>query len=279
MMGRIPGALLRAVLIAATIATPALLLTGPLSNGPEIIVFIALVAGIFVFSEYHTVFPSILEFRDAPPLNRLRFLAFAGTVVTLTLIAKNAIHSTEFTSALAGIGALVGHTLDFPYSPVRLLVLMLPADASADLFTSVRTAAGVGYAICLLAIIAFILAVRVKGWPTGNGAFNVWTNLPLFDPTAGGDVVDRLYTDARVNIIIGVLLPFIIPAAIKLSSGLIDPAGLADANVLVWTICAWAFMPASMIMRGIAMARIASLIEEKRRRAYAVAEAEGVQAA
>ena len=144
---------------------------------------------------------------------------------------------------------------------------------------SVRMAAGMAYLICLIAIIAFILSIRVKGWPTRKGAFNVWTNLPLFDPTTGGDVVDRLYNDARTNVILGVLLPFIIPAVVKLASQMIDPISLEDPNMLVWTICAWAFLPASMIMRGIALARIAALIEDKRRRAYAVAEAEGVQTA
>ena len=42
---------------------------------------------------------------------------------------------------------------------------------------------------------------------------------------------------------------------------------------------AWAFLPASMIMRGIAMGRIAELIEEKRNRAYSEAEKNGLHAA
>ena len=101
-----------------------------------------------------------------------------------------------------------------------------------------------------------------------RSAFNVWVNLPLFDPTAGGDVLQRLRRDARFNIAFGFLLPFVIPAVVKATSDLIDPITLENPQTLIWTITAWAFLPASMIMRGIAMGRVADLIEAKRRRAY-----------
>ena len=279
MIGRITGAAVRAVLVAATIATPTLLLSGSSSGAPEFIMFVALVAGLFTFAEYNTVFPSFLEFRDAPPLNRLRFLAFSMIVVSLALIAKNGPFPTETTAFFATFGHVIGQALDFPYSPVRLFVLIVPADAPAALESNLRSAAGIAYAIGLMTVLVFLMVVRVNGWPTSKGSFNVWTNLPLFDPTTGGDVVDRLYSDARMNTILGVLLPFVIPAVIKLATPMMDPGALMDPHVLIWTVCAWAFLPSSMVMRGIAMARIAALIEDKRRRAYAVAEAEAVQAA
>ena len=94
-------------------------------------------------------------------------------------------------------------------------------------------------------------------------------NLPLFDPTSGGDVLERLQRDARINIALGFLLPFIIPAVVKAASDLIDPISLENPQSLIWTISAWAFLPASMIMRGIAMSRVAEMIEDKRRRTYA----------
>ena len=86
-------------------------------------------------------------------------------------------------------------------------------------------------------------------------------------------MVERLNQDARSNVILGFLLPFLIPAVVKLASEIFDPIALSDPYTLIWVVCAWAFLPASMIMRGIAMSRIAALIEESRRRAYAVAEA------
>ena len=123
-----------------------------------------------------------------------------------------------------------------------------------------------------VAILMFLAAIRLRGWPTGKGSFNVWTNLPLFEPSTGGDVVERLYRDARVNVILGVLLPFLIPAAVKIASSVIDPLILSNPHLMIWTISAWGFLPASLIMRGAAMARIADLIADKRRRAYAQSE-------
>jgi hypothetical protein len=122
-------------------------------------------------------------------------------------------------------------------------------------------------------LVIFILLVRVAKWPSRNGAFNVWINLPLFDPTGGGDVLVRLKRDANVNIIFGFLLPFLIPAVVKTATDLVANLSMDDPQTLIWTMSAWAFLPASMIMRGIAMGRVAEMIEEKRRRAYALSDA------
>jgi hypothetical protein len=69
------------------------------------------------------------------------------------------------------------------------------------------------------------------------------------------------------------LLPFAIPACIKLMSGLIDVTHLTAPQMLIWLVAAWAFVPVSMIMRGLAFLRVAELIAQKRRAAYAHAEA------
>lgn len=266
---------MRGLLVALLIATPALLLPGVAADSTQITVLVALLAAFLTFVEYNSNFPSIVEFRDAPPFNRLRYLALLGTVVMLSLIIKGQTDPTPVTDTLASIGTILGNAIDFPYSPVRLVVLMLPAETSAELVNSVRTSAGLAYLISLVAMTAFLFLVRVLGWPARGGAFNVWVNLPLFDPTAGGDVLQRLQRDARINIAFGFLLPFVIPAVVKAAADLIDPITLQNPQTLIWTLSAWAFLPASMIMRGIAMGRVADMILDKRRRAYADAEAQG----
>jgi hypothetical protein len=97
------------------------------------------------------------------------------------------------------------------------------------------------------------------------GAFNVRVNLPAFDPTADGGVVNRLDRDARVNIALGVLLPFLILAAVQAGSNGFEPLSFTLPQTLIWTMSAWAFLPASLFTRGIAMGRIADMIPEKRR--------------
>jgi hypothetical protein len=264
---------MRGLLVAMLVATPSLLLPRVTDTAIEMGVLLALLAAMLTFVEYNSNFPSFVEFRDAPPLNRIRYLALFATVVILTLVSNNAYEPTNLTILLSNFGAGVGSVLDFPYSPVRLVVLMLPPDASEQVINTVRISAGVSYLIALVTVSSFLFAVRILGWPTSNGAFNVWVNLPLFDPTTGGDVVHRLHRDGRINVILGVLLPFIIPAVVKAVSDWGSPMMFDNPQTMIWTVSAWSFLPASMIMRGVAMTRIADLIEEKRRRAYANAQA------
>ncbi|WP_093743778.1 hypothetical protein [Sulfitobacter delicatus] len=269
MIGRMTGAATRGLLVALLIATPALLLPGSDAEASQITLLVGFVAAFLTFLEYNSRLPSIVEFRDAPPFNRLRFISLLVTVVVLALIARGQTYPTMLTAGLTSLGTILGNAIDFPYSPVRLVVLMLPADAAPETVSLVRTAAGLAYLTSLVALTAFVVLVRVMGWPARRGAFNVWVNLPLFDPTAGGDVLVRLQRDSRFNIALGFLLPFVIPAVVKAAADLVDPISLSNSQTMIWTISAWAFLPASMIMRGIAMGRVAEMIQDKRRRAYA----------
>jgi hypothetical protein len=272
---RIVGAAARGVLVALLLATPALLLPNIAANSSQVVLLMAMLAGFLTFAEYNAKSPSIVEFRDAAPFNRLRFIALFASIFLLSLITKGKTDPTAVTNALTSIGLIIGNAIDFPFSPVRLVVLMLPDTADADVVSAVRMSAGLSYLISLIAMTAFLILVRILNWPSRKGAFNVWINLPLFDPTAGGDVLLRLRRDARFNIAFGFLLPFFIPAVVKMASDLIEPITLENPQTLIWTMSAWAFLPASMIMRGIAMGKIADMIEEKRRRTYANAEEDG----
>ena len=172
---------------------------------------------------------------------------------------------STLTNLIQTLGNHLGAAIDVPYSPVRLVVLMLPEDMSVQHLILVRTTAAIAYMISLLTLIFFVLVMRLLGWPNRMGKFNVWVNLPTFDPTTGGDVVDRLQRDARFNIALGFLLPFLVPAAVKAASVAFTPVTLESPQTLIWTMAAWAFLPASLFMRGIAMGRIAGMIAEKRR--------------
>ena len=277
MVTRLTGALLRAVLVLLLIATPSILLPG---TSPDTILIVSLVgvfAGAFTISEYSSVSPSLVEFRDAPPFNRVRFGALFASVFILTIILRGKTDPTTITAFFETIGARLGEAIDFPYSPVRLIVLMLPHGTENAVTASVRTAAGLSYLVSILSLGLFVLLLRLRGWPARHQGFNVWVNLPTFDPTAGGDVVDRLRRDAQFNLILGFLLPFIIPAFVKLAADLFDPVSLTNPHTLIWTMTAWAFLPASLLMRGIALRRVAHMIEEQRKRAYAGAHGNGYQ--
>lgn len=263
-MTRLTGAIVRAILVVVMVATPSLLLPGTSSDTAQIVVLLAFVAAGFTLMEYAGKSPSLVEFRDAPPFNRIRFGALFLTVLILTLYLRGQFSPTTMTRLAETAGAAIANTIDFPYSPVRLLVLMLPPDAPADVISNVRMAAGISYLISILSLALFIVMLRVAGWPARNGTFNFWVNLPTFDPTAGGDVVTRLERDAQVNLILGFLLPFMIPAVVLLASDIVDPISLANHHTLIWTVTAWAFLPASLLMRGIALSHVADMISKQR---------------
>ncbi|MEH7827911.1 hypothetical protein [Gemmobacter denitrificans] len=264
-VSRLAGAALRAFLVMVLVATPSVLLPGAGSDGKQMVALIALFAGALTFAEYKTPYPGLVEFRDAPPFNRVRFLILFFTVFALTVISKASIEPTTLSTLVSALGLLIGHALDFPYSPVRLATLMMADGASELQVIAVRTAAGMAYTISAIGLAIFVLLLKLKSWPSTTGAFNVWVNLPTFDPTAGGDVVSRLERDARINIAFGFLLPFLIPAVVKIGSTGFEPLTLTTPQTLIWTMTAWAFLPASLFMRGIAMGKIAAMIRDKRR--------------
>jgi hypothetical protein len=110
----------------------------------------------------------------------------------------------------------------------------------------------------------FVVLLRAGTWPTRGNVFNVWVNLPTFDPTSGPDIVARLERDGRINIALGFLLPFCIPAIARIVMGGVDPVTMTSPQTLIWTLAAWSFLPASLFMRGIAMFRVAQMIRRKR---------------
>lgn len=262
---RLAGALLRAIFVMVLIATPSVLLPGTNSDGKQMVALVALFAGMLTFVEYNATYPGLIEFRDAPPFNRVRFMILFLTVFTLTVIAKSAVEPTTLSTLLRALAVIVGQSLDFPYSPVRLAKLMMADGASEAQTLAVLMAAGVSYLISLIGLSFFVILLKLRGWPSNTGVFNVWVNLPTFDPTAGGDVVDRLERDARINLALGFLLPFLIPAVVKIGSSGFEPLSMTSPQTLIWTMTAWAFLPASLFMRGIAMGKIAGMIRDKRK--------------
>lgn len=264
-VSRLTGAIVRAILVMVLVATPSILLPGAASDGKEMVALVALFAGFLTFIEYNAAYPGLIEFRDAPPFNRVRFLMLFVTIFLLTIIARGESHPTTLTVFVRAVGGLIGTAMDFPFSPVRLATLMIN-DGTPDGDTSfVRIATGLSYLTSLMSLSIFVVLLKFYNWPSRSGAFNVWVNLPTFDPTAGGDVVDRLDRDARINIALGFLLPFLIPAVVKAGSSGFEPVTFTSPQTLIWTVAAWAFLPASLFMRGIAMGRIADMIREKRR--------------
>lgn len=275
-LSRMPGAAARALLTILLIILPTTMIPMISADGALVVMIVAVFAAAFTLAEYSTASPSLIEFRDAPPFNRIRFAALFIAVFWMSVIAGGHLTGSTFHLAFAAIGDRIGHLMDFPYSPVRLLILAVPDGASQQVIDDVRAAAGVSYLLSWFALALFVVIVRSNGWPRRTQSFNFWVNLPTFDPTAGGDVVERLNRDCNINMVLGFLLPFMIPAVLKASATIIGPVRFDDPQTLIWTVAIWAFLPGSLLMRGAALSRVAQMIHIQRKKAYAAAAAEGM---
>lgn len=276
MLFRLPGALARAALVVLLVTLPSLLLRGGTTDGAQIVALVAVFAALFTLVEYSAASPSLVEFRDAPPFNRVRFGALFATVFLVSVIFRGYQAPSPLTVLVRDSAGQIGQFIDFPYSPVRLLSIVVRDDVTERLSLALRDAAGLSYLISIVSVLWFMVVAWLQHWPRRGGAFNVWINLPTFDPTAGGDVVRRLRRDGRINILLGILLPFLLPAIIKLTVLLGAPLQLDDPRTLIWTVTAWAALPAGILMRGIALTRVARMIHLQRKKAYAKAASEGL---
>lgn len=259
---RVAGAALRAGIVACLVALPQVLVGHP-GGSAQLSLLAAVLAAAFVFSEYLAEAPSLVEFRDARPYNRLRVAALG-----LALIAGSALLRPDWTglapvAALHDLGRLWARVLDLPWSPVHLLGAGLPRSTPPELAAAVATLATTAYGLSLVMVLAFATALRWSRWP-GHAAFNMWVNLPQFDPTSGGDVVQRLHQNALVNVSLGFLLPLIVPIVADVLRVAFDGPALRDPAALVWVVVAWAFIPASLAMRGLALHRLAQMIAAHR---------------
>ncbi|SFR99771.1 hypothetical protein [Yoonia litorea] len=268
MLFRLPGAFVRAALVVMLIIMPHALLPGRSGDSAQIVALAAVFAALFTIVEYISTSPSLVEFRDAPPFNRVRFSALFATVLCLSVIFRGAEDPTAVSDFFQLSGSALGVAIDFPYSPLRLMLDQMPASVSEDTLVRVRDAAGLIYLIASVSVIYFIVLLRFYRWPRRNEAFNVWINLPTFDPTSGGDVIKRLRRDARFNILLGIAVPFLIPTVIWIIGAVGTSINLQSTQTLIWVLAAWAFIPANLLMRGVAISRIAYMIELQRRRAY-----------
>jgi hypothetical protein len=265
-ISRLPAACIRAALVALLVLLPPALLGGGSAQVTDALVLIAIAGALFVILEYGSTYPGLVEFRDAPPFNRVRFGMLLMMLLLVALVCRGIETPTTLTRLVTAIGLLLGEAMDFPLSPVRLMMGLLAEGTPITDAYMMRVAAGLCYLIALMGLTVFAIMIRLHNWPSPRGRFNVWVNLPTFDPTAGADVVVRLNRDGAVNIALGLALPYLAPLVAAFVAGAYDISLFASDLLLVWTMALWAFLPASLFLRGIAMRRLALMISQKRRR-------------
>ena len=106
-MNRLAGAGLRAFLVVLMIATPSLILPGTTPDVGQVVMLVALFGAALTFFEYSATYPGLIEFRDAPPFNRIRFISLFFTILLLSLLTKSALEPTVFPGIVSWMGCLL----------------------------------------------------------------------------------------------------------------------------------------------------------------------------
>ncbi len=265
-MSHVAHILVRGFCAAMLILLPALLLPEISIEAAQAVTLLALLAAIVVGTEYAAAYPGLIEFRDAKPYNRARFVILLSIVLLVTLVQREVLLGAESRNWVVLAAFKLGTTFDFAFSPVRLMVMSLPQGLPLDHLALVAAAASLAYLLSIFGLATLIVLIMIGYWPHRHRSFNVWINLPNFDPTKGVDVVRRLERDAHVNILLGIILPFSLPVLLHISTLMVQPMTLQSPLAFVWGIALWAFIPVNLILRGVAMHRVAQLVRAQRRR-------------
>jgi len=261
---RLLGAFIRGLLVLAVVALPAFLLPNASQAAQEISLIIGGIAGAFTLFEYASSHPGLVDFRFAPPYNRIRFVTFAAQVLALIFLCRAVSGADSFSPQVLAYADQAVAATNIPLSPVRIAIEMIGEDSSETFRSLLGRAAAVSFVISFASFLFFALTLWLFKWPVGRDNFNLWINLPTFEPTSGRDVERRLFRDGTANLLFGIGLPFVIPVIASRSGGWFDPSVLQNYQPLIWGAALWAFLPASLIIRGAALIKVGWLVKRAR---------------
>lgn len=264
MLSRLVGALIRAFLVVVVIAAPAFLLPNVSVASQEISLIVAAVSAAFTLFEYASTHPGLIDFRFAPPYNRVRFVAFATQIFTLVFLCRAFENEDTFSQSLIDMSDQAIALMSFPMSPVSIAASMIGAGEADQFVLQLQRAAAVSFLVTFCSLVAFALILWLFRWPVGRRDFNLWINLPTFEPGYGRDVERRLYRDGITNVLAGIAFLYLLPVMLSRASGWFDPSVLNNYQPLVWGVTLWAFFSGSLVIRGAAILKVSFLVKRSR---------------
>lgn len=259
---RLLGAIFRAIWVVAIVTIPSLLLASASQGSLEFSLIIGGIVGIFTVFEYGSENPGFVDFRFAPPYNRFRAFTLAIQITAITLVCR-AVELNIQDAPILEWAQQAAVALDFPGSPVARTIDLLIEDATFSdtsailLVLTASVSFAVGFGLTLL----FSSFLWIFNWPVDRANFNLWINLPMFQPSDGMAVPNRLRRDAVINIVLAIALIYALPYALKYGSDLLTADILNSNQAMVWVTTLWVFVPSTLLARSAAMWKIARIIK------------------
>jgi hypothetical protein len=252
---------LRAAFVFVLVLVPSFIIPGLGKDDIQLITLVALSLAGLVAWDYTGSTPAVIEFRDAPPYNRLRGGVVMIAMVILSMIATPYDMSPIIQGARA-VGLFVAHALDGALSPVALFTSALPDAVPDTVLTTITAMIGVSFTIALIGLAAFGVMVRLRKWPTQQDGFNLWLNLPIFGADMAGDHIDKRITrQAQISVALGGVVFLTLPMIwFKILYPGLGQGGMLPFHALVWAVMAWVFIPFGLFMRAIALRYVSDLM-------------------
>jgi hypothetical protein len=250
--GRAIAAAVRAGLVGAAALAPSLVLDAGTAAGAVI----AAAAALAVLFEYGARTPALLDFRFAPPVNRLRFAVVCAVLASVTL----AVAQRE--AGGGGLGALAAALTDFPFSPARMAADAFTRPSAPQPDAAVQAAAGVAMIVGGLGAALGAAWIWRGPWPGPPGRFDAMTNLPTFEPAVGPDAARRLSRLGGLVILTALAAPLALLVLARFAVAIMDPELFQAPLALVWSATIWAALPATLLLRGVAILKLARRFAE-----------------
>lgn len=264
-MLRLLGAIMRAALVLALVAVPALLLPGVSRSALEIALIVGALGAIFALVEYSSSQPGLVDFRFAPPYNRGLFVLLSSIVIALVFLLRSAEGMDGFAPAMLGFADGLVEVADFPYSPVRIAGETLGGARDPELALLVRRASALAFTLALGGILFLSALLWLFKWPQGRDKFNLWVNLPTFVPASGRQVERRLIWGGLAYVIVGFTLPLTLVVLSVEVLAWFQGEREASHQTLLWLVTLWSFLPAGLVVRGAALMKVGWLVKRARR--------------
>lgn len=259
-MSRISGGVLRALIVLLALFAPAVLVPGVSDSAREVSTVIGAIAGVCVFLEYAARNPGLVDFRFAPPYNRARFAVFTAVLFLMIFFMRAQEGRDDFSGQILETSLGLGQRMDFPLSPVAMVAEMLGDPRAPLLDVLLRGAAALSFVTAMVGTLFFGVLFWITPWPQERESFNLWVNLPTLETAYGSEVERRLFRLGLGMLLAGAAAPYATLALASRAGGVFDPLALIDPLPMVWAATVWACMPMYLLLRGLAILKIAWLI-------------------
>lgn len=261
MLNRLIGAVFRAVVVIIIIALPSFILPGSTLNARELSLIAGGVVGAFTIFEYAAKSPGFVDFRFAPPYNRMRVAIIASELLVIAFYFRD----LALGGPMVELGQQAAALVEIAGSPVGMTLDKFADTLTPGQLDRLGTAMSLAMLLAIGLSCLFAILLWISRWPVDRAGFNLWVNMPNFEPSEVGKTERRLYRDGILNILFAPLILFSAPYVLPLVSQALGSSLLHQEQSVVWLAALWAFVPASLIIRGAAILKIRAILRQAKR--------------